>query len=114
MSDCPSAVPSFDRDIAPIVASRCRLCHSPNAIAARVEFDTYPLAYYWYKVMYAQVYGCQMPPSCAGPMPEDERQTMLKWFVCNAPPGPTEWPDAGTDDASDAPDEGADPDGAGP
>jgi hypothetical protein len=101
MSDCDTAAPSFDRDIAPIVANRCRLCHAPNRIAARVQFDTYPLAYSWYKLMYTQVYSCQMPPSCAGPMPEEERQVLLKWFVCKAPPGPIESPDAAAGDAID-------------
>jgi hypothetical protein len=36
------------------------------------------------------------PPSCAGPLPDDERQTMLKWFLCKAPPGPVQPVDAGS------------------
>jgi hypothetical protein len=99
--DCASAVPRYDVDVAPILANRCTLCHADRKVAGRVLFDTYPEAYSWYKLMYTQVYSCQMPPSCAGLFPDDERTTLLKWFVCKAPPGPSALHDAGTGSGSD-------------
>jgi hypothetical protein len=98
--DCSSAAPRYDLDIMPIVETRCALCHSPGAVAGRIVFDSYEQAYASYKLMYTQVYTCQMPPSCAGELPDEERQTLLKWFVCKAPPGPTELADGGGADAS--------------
>jgi hypothetical protein len=95
-------VPSYDGDIAPIVANRCTLCHSPSGIANTVLFDTYEQAYSWYKVMYSQIFTCSMPPSCAGALPDEERQALLKWFVCKAPRGPSEAIDASPDRKGDA------------
>jgi hypothetical protein len=102
--DCPTAVPSFERDVEPILTSQCKLCHAPKRIAERVLFDTYDEALSWYKVMYTQVFACTMPPSCAGELPDAERQTLLKWFVCKAPPGPVP-----PEDAGEEPFEGGDP-----
>ncbi len=99
--DCASAAPSYDLDIAPTLTRRCVACHSAKGVATRVQFDTYSQAYGWYKLMYSQIYSCQMPPSCAGPLPDDERTTLLKWFVCKAPPGPSEPRDAGADEQGD-------------
>jgi hypothetical protein len=113
--DCASAVPSFDLDIGPILARRCKLCHTRGGPAARVLFDTYDEAYGSYKLMYSQVLHCVMPPSCAGPLPDEERQKLLKWFVCKAPPGPFPVTDAGTDDGDTRdgdPDAGAANDGS--
>jgi len=107
-TDCPSAVPSYDGDIAPIIASRCTLCHSPSGIANTVLFDTYDQAYSWYKVMYTQIYSCLMPPSCAGALPDEERQALLKWFVCKAPRSPSQSKDAGAGDANAAEGGGSD------
>jgi hypothetical protein len=98
--DCQIAAPSYDVDIMPILETRCRECHSPNAIAARIVFDTYDRAYGSYKLMYTQIFSCQMPPSCAGELPDEERRTLLKWFVCKAPPGPTQRSDGGAADGT--------------
>jgi uncharacterized membrane protein len=94
-------VPSFHGDVEPILAAQCKLCHRPGAVAEGVLFDTYAEAVSWYKLMYTQVFACTMPPSCAGRLEEQERQTLLKWFVCKAPLGPVPPADAG--------DEGGDP-----
>jgi hypothetical protein len=106
--DCPTAVPSFDGDVEPILASRCKLCHSPNGIAQGIQFDTYAEAFSWYKVMYTQVFACTMPPSCVGPLPDAERQTLLKWFVCKAPLGPVPPVDAQVSDRTSPVDAQAD------
>jgi len=104
-ADCASAAPSYEGEIAPLLAGRCSFCHSPPGIASRVVFDTYDQALHWYKLMYTQVFSCLMPPSCAGALPDAERQMLLKWFVCKAPPGPFEPRDAG----ADPPEAGRDP-----
>jgi hypothetical protein len=109
-------VPSFDRDVEPILAERCKLCHSPGQVADRISFDTYGEAFAWYKLMYAQVFACTMPPSCAERLPDPERNVLLKWFVCGAPLGPSAPGDAGDEpfDAGDDPfDAGDDPFDAG-
>jgi hypothetical protein len=108
-TDCPTAVPSFQDDVEPILSSRCKLCHTPKGIAERVLFDTYDEALVWYKLMYAQVFACTMPPSCEGRLPDSERQTLLKWFVCKAPPGPSAPIDAGGEPLDAADLDGGDP-----
>jgi hypothetical protein len=98
--DCATAVPSFERDVGPILAARCKLCHAPGQTAEHILFDTYGEAFHWYKLMYTQVFGCTMPPSCSGRLADTERNVLLKWFVCGAPTGPARPDDGGTGDVS--------------
>jgi hypothetical protein len=83
--DCPGASPSYDLEIAPIIAARCTVCHAPGGVETTKRFSSYAEAYSLRRQMLTQIYGCRMPPAAGTPLSTEERQKMLKWFVCNAP-----------------------------
>jgi hypothetical protein len=88
-SDCATASPSYEADIAPIFVKRCTVCHSPTGVQAGTLFDTYPRikADMMQLHVFAQIYNCLMPPPGQVPLTAAERATVLKWFVCDAPFG---------------------------
>lgn len=85
-SSCASSAPRYD-DVAPILASRCTVCHFPGGAERARQFDTYPLAYQQRKEMLVQVYGCRMPPPCEPVLGSEERDKLLTWLVCGAAAG---------------------------
>jgi MYXO-CTERM domain-containing protein len=84
---CPSPPPSWSRDVQPIVAAHCAVCHSPTGINPTRPFTT------WQQVdgqrgdILSQVYACKMPPPDGGVAPPvgTERALLLGWLVCGAP-----------------------------
>ncbi len=83
-TDCTTAAPFYE-DVAPIIERRCTVCHHPGGLEGTLRFGTYEDAFLLRQKMLFQVYSCRMPPSCAPDLTSDERQIMLKWFVCGAP-----------------------------
>jgi hypothetical protein len=93
-SDCPPAAPSYGAAVAPIIAARCSVCHRPGGLETSMRFSTYADAFALRRQMLTTIYACRMPPAGAVPLSTDERQTLLKWFVCGAPPDPPSDADA--------------------
>jgi hypothetical protein len=87
--DCATAAPSYDVDVAPIIATRCTICHTPGGMETSRLFGSYDQAYALRREMLTQIYACLMPKPPALPLTPDERHIMLKWFVCGAP-GPAD------------------------
>jgi hypothetical protein len=84
-TSCPSSVPSYKTDVAPILHSSCTLyCHSPTGIAGHSE-TTYADVYAQRSSINDQVNGCSMPPSNAAPLTTAQRSTLLAWLACDAP-----------------------------
>lgn len=83
-TDCPGASPSYQNDIAPIVQQRCTVCHAPGGIETSKLFGSYAQVHDLRVTMLNFIYHCQMPPTCAPQLTPDERQKLLKWFVCKA------------------------------
>jgi len=84
-ADCANA-PGYYGEVEPILTSQCKFCHSPGAIANTFLFDTYDQARSWGQNIYVQVLSCQMPPSCASTLSEQDRQTLLRWYLCKTLP----------------------------
>lgn len=82
---CPVDVPSFKTTIAPIVASRCALCHSVDGSQSGHSFATYDLVYASRSAVLNQIYACNMPPAGAAQLTLDERVAVLTWLVCGSP-----------------------------
>jgi hypothetical protein len=83
VSSCPSTVPSFSRDVQPILERSCFRCHSGDGIAAE-EHD-----FSEFEVLHAQagqvtdaVATCSMPPRFS--LPDDDARTLLQWVACGA------------------------------
>jgi uncharacterized membrane protein len=85
---CPSPMPSYATDVAPILQNRCVPCHGPGGVEAVRPFDTYanitrtsdnP------NRMLTQIHACLMPPADQPQLTADERKIILGWIVCNTP-----------------------------
>jgi hypothetical protein len=85
-ASCPANPPSYQADVAPIIAARCATCHSPGgAGSAFFDFTSYASVYAGRGSMLNAVYACNMPPKSAGQLAQSERETLLTWLVCGAP-----------------------------
>jgi hypothetical protein len=83
---CPSAVPSFSRDIQPLMQGQCGTCHSATGTAPDHLFLTYTDAFSQRSAFLNQVYSCKMPPPDAVEgFSVHSRELVLTWLVCNAP-----------------------------
>ncbi|HTS25337.1 MAG TPA: hypothetical protein VMH81_05660 [Bryobacteraceae bacterium] len=88
--------PTFSKDVAPILFSRCVECHRPGE-AAPMPFTSYAEVRPWAKAIKEAVLTRKMPPWLADPhygafrndrrMPEDAVQTIAAWVDAGAPEG---------------------------
>jgi mono/diheme cytochrome c family protein len=84
---CPSVMPTYAADVAPIVQAVCVSCHGPGGTEAVKPFTTYDELNADKLAAYGRVLSCAMPPANAPqPLGLDQRQTLLEWFACGARP----------------------------
>jgi hypothetical protein len=91
-----SAVPTFSKDVAPILNERCVSCHRPGE-AAPMSLRTYNETRPWAKSIKQQVASRVMPPWHADPtidtfansrrLTDAEVATVVKWVDAGAPEG---------------------------
>ena len=85
-STCPATVPSFKNDVEPIFATKCWTCHADGGVeAAQDDLGSYDAIFRLRGDELSQIYSCRMPNVGAPPLTQDERLTMMSWFVCGAP-----------------------------
>jgi hypothetical protein len=84
-ASCPTTVPSYQTDIAPILQSHCLGCHAPGGVEANKPLDSYSAVYGERSPVLTQVYGCLMPPAGSPAPTAAERQLLLSWLVCKSP-----------------------------
>ncbi len=83
---CVSPPPSFANTIAPILASRCSVCHDPNLPVGPWPLEDYQDVMAWADMIATDLATCSMPPPDGGTiLPERERQLLFAWLACNAP-----------------------------
>lgn len=82
---CPSSPPTWDSGVSSLVESKCAICHTSGGQAAFRPFDTQSEIQASQSSALNQVYACKMPPSGGGTLTDDERVTLLTWFVCGSP-----------------------------
>jgi len=116
-----SSQPTYNRDVAPILAERCTGCHRPGDIAP-MSLRSYDEVRPWVKSIRKAVEAGVMPPWHADPayghwsndrrLTDVERDTLLRWVKQGAPEGSGSAAGAvavAAADASAAPDAGAIP-----
>jgi hypothetical protein len=86
-SSCPSSVPSFQRDIHSIIVADCLPCHNPPGASQPPALNSYQAVSTSASQSLDQIAGCLMPPRDGGlfVLSEQDRQTLLTWYVCGAP-----------------------------
>ncbi len=95
----PSDVPTFTKDVAPILYKNCTTCHRPGEIAP-MSLLTYEDARPWAKAIRDEVSERNMPPWHADAphgtflnergITDEERETLVKWASRGAPKGKPE------------------------
>src|SRR6516162_5030512 len=97
-----AATPTFSKDVAPVLFSRCAECHRAGE-AAPMAFTSYAEVRPWAKAIKQAVLTRKMPPWLADPhfgsfrndrrLPEEAIQTIAVWVDAGAPEGnPREMP----------------------
>ena len=91
-----AVAPTFSKDVAPILYSRCLECHRQGE-AAPMAFTSYSEARPWAKAIKQAVVTGKMPPWLADPhfgafrndrrLPDDAIQTIARWVDAGAPEG---------------------------
>jgi hypothetical protein len=82
---CASAVPSYGREVAPIIEQRCATCHYPGNTLSGNVFADYEDVYALRRTALTRIYGCVMPPEAAPALTPEERRILLHWLTCGAP-----------------------------
>jgi hypothetical protein len=87
---CPANPPSWQNDVQPLISTYCLRCHVDGGVAPpQFNYQSYQGVFANRSIMETQIFQCKMPPSDASPpaaMPtEQERQTFVSWFACDAP-----------------------------
>ena len=82
---CASELPSYERELAPIIEQRCATCHYPGNTQSGDVFAEYDDVYSIRQTVLTRIYACVMPPDGAPALTPAERSALLQWFVCGAP-----------------------------
>jgi len=84
---CPASTPSFARDVAPLLQSRCgtAACHAPTGAEPNRPVQTWGEVAPQAEDILSQIHTCRMPPAGQPALLAAERQLVLAWVVCGAP-----------------------------
>lgn len=83
-TECGTAIPSYQDDVASVVSVRCSNCHGPGGVEASLPLATHAQLFDQRRTVLNQIFTCLMPPPCAADLTSDERATILKWMVCGS------------------------------
>jgi hypothetical protein len=82
---CPTTPPSYQNDVAPIIARECSACHYAGSAIARGVFSTYAQLQEGRGSVLNEVYACKMPVAPVRPLTASDRDTLLAWIECGGP-----------------------------
>lgn len=83
---CPAPAPSFQAQVAPLLAARCGGCHVAGGVAPTHRFGSWAQVYPQRTALLTQTYSCLMPPLDGGlALTAAERSLLFGWLVCGAP-----------------------------
>jgi hypothetical protein len=86
VTSCPASVPSYAKDVIPIVHARCAVCHFANNDAGHWPLDDYKTVFDWKDSILGYVRDCSQPPPDSGiALSASERITLEAWLFCGAP-----------------------------
>ena len=83
-ASCPSAQPSYEADVAPILQSYCVSCHEGGGGEFDRPLDTYRSAQALSSHIENEVTEGTMPPWSEAQLTAVERETRLTWIRCGA------------------------------
>jgi cytochrome c5 len=81
-ASCPTAAPSYQSDVAPLLGTYCNSCHGAGGSESDKALDSYAGVARLLTDVEGEVAGCSMPPSGSAAPTDAERATILAWIVC--------------------------------
>lgn len=85
-ASCPTPMPSYAQDVAPVLNAKCNGCHTgaPGAPWALTDWADVNA---WALSIGSDIARCTMPPTDAGApvLTKAETDAVLGWIVCSAP-----------------------------
>lgn len=81
---CPSARPSYAKDVAPVLQASCTPCHAADGPQQSRLLTDYAHVFAQRSEVLNQVHACKMPPSNGPPLTAEGRRILLAWLVCGA------------------------------
>ena len=84
-SSCPSEVPSYKTDVAPLFQKYCVSCHVAGGVQPDPLLDTHAGVAAEAGEVKEQIASCAMPQAGSAQPTDAERETLLAWLVCGAP-----------------------------
>ncbi len=83
---CPTPIPSYSSEVSTIFLAHCVMCHQASGVESSMPLDTYATVFAQRSAVLDQVYTCKMPQPPQPSLSDSERESLLAWLVCNAPP----------------------------
>jgi hypothetical protein len=84
-ASCPSTTPSYQTDVAPVIATYCTSCHAAGGQESDKPLDTYAGVSARQGDVENELAGCTMPPSGSAQPTSAQIQAVLDWIACGAP-----------------------------
>jgi hypothetical protein len=83
---CPDQTLTYASGVAPILDTSCSPCHAPGGVESTVPLTNYTQVSNRLTSIAGQLQTCSMPPAGAAPLAASDRQTIIDWIACRAPP----------------------------
>jgi hypothetical protein len=85
-SECPAVLPSYNGEIAPLIATHCGQCHTQADPTGPWPLDDATDVADWAAQIQLDVRECLMPPpDTDAPLSAADRQMLYTWLNCGAP-----------------------------
>jgi hypothetical protein len=82
---CTAPAPSYAADVSPLITAHCVPCHMPGGMARDRPLLTHAQVFSRRGTVLDQIRRCKMPPPEQPPLTDAEANTLMNWFVCDAP-----------------------------
>jgi hypothetical protein len=84
-SACTPPAPSYAADVSPLIAKHCVPCHMPGGVSRDRPLVTHAQVFARRGTVLDQIRRCKMPPPEEPPLADAEANTLMNWFMCDAP-----------------------------
>ena len=85
-ASCPDASLSYASGIGDTLKTTCSPCHAAGGVERTVPLTSYTEVSKRLTSVAGQIETCTMPPAGSPPLSASDRQAILDWIVCGAPP----------------------------
>ena len=85
-TSCPDPTLTYASEVGATLKATCSPCHAPGGVESTVPLTDYSQVSKRLTSVAGQLQTCTMPPAGAMALAASDRQAILDWIVCGAPP----------------------------